>query len=155
MRPIVGHRLWLGHAGDVRDVPSLLATGIVAVVDLALDEPPARLPRELAYCRLPLIDGPGNPRWLLRLAVAIVEDLLRAGTPALVACSAGMSRSPCIVGAALARVQGRPLPEGLAAALPAGPADLSPGLWSEIHAALAESPSPAGRCPLPDAPPFE
>ncbi len=61
MRQIPPYSLWLGHAGHVRDLRTVLAAGIVALVDLALDEPPASLTRELVYCRFPLVDGPGNP----------------------------------------------------------------------------------------------
>ena len=66
MRRVPGYSLWLGHAGDVRDLRCLLTTGIIAVVDLAIQEAPAPLTRELVYCRFPLVNGPGNPPWLLR-----------------------------------------------------------------------------------------
>jgi protein-tyrosine phosphatase len=114
----------------------LLEVGISAVVDLALNEPPAALPRDLAYCRFPLIDGPGNPRPLLRAAVETVACLLRSGTPTLVYCGAGMSRSPSVAGAAIALVKGLALAEGLDIALQSAPSDVSPGLWAEIHEAL-------------------
>ena len=103
MRRIPGYSLWLGHVGDVRDLSGVHTAGIRAVVNLALNEPPAMLSRELVYCRFPLIDGPGNPRWLLQTAVDTVAGLLRSDTPTLVYCGAGMSRSPCIAGAAIAR----------------------------------------------------
>ncbi|MHC5540006.1 protein-tyrosine phosphatase family protein, partial [Singulisphaera rosea] len=94
MRPIPDSPLWLGHVGDVRDLAALLSRGILAVVDLALDEPPAKFPREVAYFRVPLIDGEGNPPWRLRMAISIVADLLRSNVPTLVYCGAGMSRTP-------------------------------------------------------------
>jgi len=134
MRRIEGYSLWLGHAGDVRDPRGVLAAGILAVVDLALNEAPALLPRELAYCRFPLLDGPGNPPWLLRSAVETVANLLRSGTPSLVCCGAGMSRSPCIAAAAVALVRGLTAEEGLTLVLRSGPSDVSPGLWSEVRA---------------------
>ena len=40
------------------------------------NEPLPSLPRELAYCRFPLIDGPGNPSWLVRAAVETVAYLV-------------------------------------------------------------------------------
>lgn len=61
MRRVVDTSLFIGHAGDLRDLRALHAAGIAAVVDLAANEPPATLTRDLAYCRLPLVDGPGNP----------------------------------------------------------------------------------------------
>ena len=92
MRKVDGYRLWLGHAGDVVDLQGVLSNGILAVVDLALNESPVALPRDRTYCRFPLIDGLGNPPWLLRTAIETVACLLRSGTPTLVYCGAGMSR---------------------------------------------------------------
>jgi hypothetical protein len=140
VRRVPGYSLWLGHFGDVRDIHGLLAAGILAVVDLAINEPPADVTRELVYCRFPLIDGMGNPPWLLRAAVETVACLLRCDTPTLIACSAGLSRSPCIAAAAIARVHGGTAAEGLAIALQSGAADVSPGLWAEVREALTIAP---------------
>jgi hypothetical protein len=134
MRRVPGFSLWLGHAGDVRDIPGLFAAGIVALVDLAIHEPPAPVARELVYCRFPIVDGPGNPPWLLRAAVETVAGLLRGEVPTLVGCGLGLSRSPCIAGAAIARVRGCSAEEGLAIALGATRADASPGLWADVRA---------------------
>jgi protein-tyrosine phosphatase len=136
MRRIELYPLWLGHRGDVDDPGDIVATGILAVVDLALNEAPALLPRDRTHCRFPLIDGAGNPSWLLQAAVETVACLLRSGVPTLVYCSAGLSRSPCIAGAAIALVRAWPLDEGLKFILQSGPADVSPALWSEVRAAL-------------------
>ena len=84
MRRVPGYSLWLGHAGDVRDLRCLLTTGIIAVVDLAIQEAPAPLTRELVYCRFPLVDGPGNPPWLLSAAIETVAGLLRNDVSTLV-----------------------------------------------------------------------
>jgi hypothetical protein len=137
MRRIEHYSLWLGHRGDVDDPRVIVATGILAVVDLALNESPAALLRDRTYCRFPLIDGTGNPSWLLQAAVETVACLLRSSTPTLVYCSAGLSRSPCIAGAAIALVRGCPLDEGLKFVLQSGPADVSPGLWAEVCATIA------------------
>jgi protein-tyrosine phosphatase len=134
MRPVSGFPLWIGHVGDVRDLRSLFSTGILAVIDLALNEPPARLPRELVYCRFPLIDGAGNPPWLLRAAVDCVAHFLRCGTQTLVYCGAGMSRSPCIAAAAIAAVRGCLADEALMEVAKSGPVDVMPGLWAEVKA---------------------
>jgi hypothetical protein len=137
MRHVEGYSLWLGHVGDVDDPRRIITAGILAVVDVALNESPASLPRDRTYCRFPLIDGTGNPSWILRTAVETVACMLRVGTPTLVYCSAGLSRSPCVAGAAIAIVRGCSLDEGLKLVLQSGPADVSPGLWSEIRAAFA------------------
>jgi hypothetical protein len=47
------------------------------------------LTRELVYCRFPLVDGAGNPPWLLRAAVETVAGFVRAGVPTLVFCGPG------------------------------------------------------------------
>jgi protein-tyrosine phosphatase len=132
MRRIEDSNLWVGTARDARDFRVLFDRGIRVVVDLALEETPASLPREIAYCRLPLMDGAGNPDWLLRTAIALTAGLIQARTTTLVACGMGMSRSPCIGAAALARACGGSPNEYLAALTASGPADIAPGLWSEI-----------------------
>lgn len=137
MRPIPPYSLWLGHAGHVRDLRKVLAAGIVALVDLALDEPMASLTRELVYCRFPLVDGPGNPPWLLRLAITTTASLLRANLPTLVFCGVGMSRSPAIAAAALALVSGQEPEECLLQVMQGGSGDVSPGLWQELIAVLS------------------
>jgi hypothetical protein len=137
VRPIPGYPLWLGHVGDVRDLRAVLAAGIVAVVDLALNEPPAAVTRELVYCRFPLVDGAGNPPWLLRSAVETLAGLVRSGTPTLVFCGAGMSRTPAVAAAALSRACGVSPAEALVLIAQAGAADVSPGLWRDLQALFA------------------
>ena len=102
MQPIVADLLWTGNAYDARDSASILHAGIAAVVDVAYKEEPAALTRPNAYCRIPLHDSDGNDEILLRFAVKTVVSLLNSEIPTLVACSAGMSRSPSIAVAALA-----------------------------------------------------
>src|SRR5438045_319661 len=77
MRHIPDYSLWLGHAGDARDKHELMRLGITAVVDLAIEEPPAVAGHEMVYCRFPLIDGTENPPWLLRAAIDMTATLLR------------------------------------------------------------------------------
>ena len=55
MHEIQSGLLWLGHALDIRDPKPLFDAGIEAVVDVAYEEPPARLPRQLIYCRLTMV----------------------------------------------------------------------------------------------------
>lgn len=102
MHEIHPGRLWLGHALDARDPRSLFEAGIAAVVDVAYEEPPAQLPRKLIYCRFPLNDGGGNDPTLLLQTVQTLVDFLTSQTKTIVACSAGMSRSPTIAAFALA-----------------------------------------------------
>jgi hypothetical protein len=136
MRRIEKSSLWIGNVRDAQDARGLFDRGIEAVVDLALEELPSRLPRELTYCRFPLSDGPGNSAWLLHAAIDMTSRLARARVPALVFCSMGMSRSPAICAAALALNGDRKPDEYLAAVLASGPADVAPGLWHDVLDAL-------------------
>jgi hypothetical protein len=137
MRQVKGRVLWVGHMGDTRRPGPLLDAGIAAVVELADSEPLATLPRELVRCRFPLSDGGSNPAWLVRLAVESVAALVRAGVPTLVCCGGGLSRSVVVAAGGLALAEGRAPGEALAAVAAAGPADVLPGLWAEVQAALA------------------
>ncbi len=136
MRPIAGYPLLLSNAYEVRDPRVIHAAEIAAVIDLALNEPPLAVTRELVYCRFPLLDGSGNPPWLLHAAINTLADLLRAKVRTLVFCSAGLSRSPVIAAAAIARVQGSSIQEVLPAILLGSPADVSPALVAEVELAL-------------------
>jgi protein-tyrosine phosphatase len=138
MRHIAGHPLWVGNVDDAVDVVGLHANGILAVVDLAMNELPVILPREMIYCRFPLIDGTGNPIWLLRTAIDTVVCLVRSAVPTLVYCSAGLSRSPCIAAAALIRVHHYTVAEALALVRESQRSDVSPGLWLDVQRALAD-----------------
>ena len=136
MRLVPPYSLWIGNAGDVRRVAGLIELGIVAVVDLAANEPVATLPREFVYCRFPLVDGTGNEFGVLRAAIETIAELLRNRVPTLVACSAGMSRSPALAAAAISRLDGRDPNECLLECVEGGAADVSPSLWHEIVANL-------------------
>jgi hypothetical protein len=136
MRRVAPYCLWLGHVGDVRDLRGIIDQGIRAVVDLALNEPPAAVTRELVYCRFPLVDGIGNPAWLVRSAVGTVARLLRERVQTLVYCGGGMSRSPVIAAAALAEFEGRSLEDCMAIVTASGIADVSPALLSCIKESL-------------------
>jgi hypothetical protein len=78
MNQIKHYPLWVGHAADGRAFRQILDQGIRAVVQLALEEPPAQPPRELLYCRFPLVDGSGNDPEVLGLAINTVAALLGA-----------------------------------------------------------------------------
>lgn len=141
MRQVAGRQLWIGNPGDTREVRMLLDAGIVAVVELADNEPLAELPRDLVRCRFPLSDGGDNPVWLLRLASESVAAFLRADVPVLVCCSGGMNRSVCVAAAGVALVDGCLLPEALLSVIGSGPADVSPRLFAQLQQMLGEQQS--------------
>ena len=136
MRNVIPNLLWIGNVFDATDIAPIFDAGIEAVVDLALNEKPAQLTRELIYCRFPLNDGGGNSPQLLRAAVDAVESLISNEIPTLVYCSAGMSRSLAITAVALARIRDQK-PEDTLVALASGqPHDVFPLLWRDIGNAL-------------------
>jgi len=106
--------------------------GIEVVVQLAYEEPPLALPREIAVCRIPLIDGGENDPRRLELAIRLVEQALALQLPTLVCCSAGLSRSPAIVAVALGRLRRTDPAACLAEVAALGPIDVSPALWNQI-----------------------
>ena len=132
MRQVLPHPLWLGHTGDGRDVKLILDAGITAVVQLAVEESCLQLPRELVYCRFPLIDGPGNDAKLLLLAAISVANLLERGIPTLICCGAGLSRAPAIAAAALSMVYQDDADACLKQVAEHHPADVVPGFWEEV-----------------------
>lgn len=140
MREVISGRLWIGNALDARSVERVVYRGIAAVVDLAIEEPPIQFPRDVVYCRFPLIDGAGNQPAVLRAAIETVAGLLASGMPTLVACGAGMSRSPAVVAAGIATTQRIALADALQQLTVGQPHDVSPGLVAEIADVLPGNP---------------
>lgn len=133
MREVIAAKLWTGNAAEARDLKLLSQLGISAVVDLALEEPPAFLQREVAYVRCPIDDSEAATAVLVEVAVRTVEHLVRLRVPTLVACSAGLSRSPLITAAAIARSDRMPLEAAIQSVSDRGPTDVSPGLLSLVR----------------------
>jgi protein-tyrosine phosphatase len=132
MNQITHYQLWAGNAADGRDVTEILARDIRAIVQLATEEPPLQLPREIACLRIPLVDSDGNDTALLQLAIQAVAALIAAEIPTLVCCGGGMSRSPAIIAAAISHVEKADLHACLEAVTKSHPSDVSTSLWEEI-----------------------
>ena len=142
MRRVGERPLWVGTARDARDMRAVHDAGIEAVVDLAMMCPPVTPTRELVYLRFPLVDGSGNPPWLLRAAVKAVRELVQAGVPTLVACDGGMSRSLVVVAAVLWLEAPDVSPdEVLGRVRGDGPADVHPLLWADVERLVLTEPS--------------
>ena len=135
MREIEPGRLWIANAVEARDLRRVLDLGVEAIVDLAMQEPPLTVTREMIYLRIPIVDGGGNDQRRLTGAIEAIVNLLRREIPTLVTCSAGMSRSPAIVAAALSLLQNRRPDEVLAWIAARMPHDISPLLWRDVQAA--------------------
>jgi protein-tyrosine phosphatase len=132
MRRIANRSLWISHALGAEELRAVHKEGIEALVDLAINEPVSQVTRDLIYLRFPIVDGSGNRPQLLQLAIRTTAELIRSGTPTLVYCSGGMSRSPAIAAAALAVATGASPANCLAEVMASGPKDLSPALWKDV-----------------------
>jgi protein-tyrosine phosphatase len=132
MRHVPETSCWIGNAGDCRSFRELFERGIQAIVQLAAEEPSPQFPRELLVLRFPLVDGAGNIPSVLKMAVDCVRQLIAADILSLVSCSAGMSRSPAVIAAALAEIDNADLDECLKRVIGDGPREVSPGLWHDV-----------------------
>jgi protein-tyrosine phosphatase len=137
IREIHPHRLFIGNASDARNLQLLYERRIAAVVDLAANELPAQLARDMVYCRFPLVDGKGNSLALIQAAIRTVVMLVESDVRTLVACSAGMSRAPAIAAAASAIRQHNPPDECLAALAQFDSIDVSPAFWTNVRDACS------------------
>lgn len=133
MHVVIPGKLWIGNARDGRDAQVLLTHRIQTVVDLAIEESPAQLPRELTYFRIPLLDGSGNTTENLKIAVIAIAAHLLNGVSLLVCCGAGLSRSPAISSFAMAQWNEKLPHECLQEIQSCKPVDVSPALWNDLE----------------------
>ena len=138
MREILPGKLWLGNTADARNIASIMQADILAVVDLAAEQPMPTFPRSLVYCRFPILDGQQTSQAALRVAIEAIVLLMRSGIPTLVSCSAGMSRSPAVVAGALSVLQGGSADDRLRQIALGHPHDVSPKLWQDVRDVCAE-----------------
>ena len=136
MHEIIPGRLWISSIYEARDLRSVLDLGVEAVVDLAMQELPLAVTRELIYFRIPILDGDRNDARRLTMAIETITQLIRRQIPVLVACSAGMSRSPAIVAAVLSIMNDRQPAEVLQELAASMPHDVSPALWRDVSLAI-------------------
>lgn len=144
MRSVFKDLMFVGDATEARDARLLFDHEIAAVVDVAANEMAAQLPREIIYCRFPLLDSDGNLPEVLRLTVETIVGLIRSKQRTLVACSAGMSRSPAVASMAVSLLTGVAAEDCLRTTVQTGPHDVSPLLWKRIREALS---TPQGEGP--------
>lgn len=133
MHEIHPNLLWIGNSFDGREPRSLFDAGITSVIDVAFEERPAQLPRQMTYCRYPLNDGGGNDPKMLRQTLRTAINFLSSGFPTLIACSAGMSRSPTIAAFALAHHLSKNPEEIIAGIAGIRSLELNPELWRDVN----------------------
>jgi hypothetical protein len=143
MHEIIAGQLWIGNAGDVRDPARLLDAGVAAVLNLAAEEQTPALPRSLIYCHFPIMDGEQEVDSALAVAIGTLVWFQKYQVPTMVYCSAGMSRTPAIVAAALSLLEGRSPDEKLREIAAGHPHDVSPRLWEEVRRVCGEMRFPA------------
>lgn len=136
MREIIPNVLWIGNAFDARNVKVVMDAGFQVVVDLAIEESPIQLPREVVYCRFPLLDGEGNSPVVMKSAIDLIGSLVIAKLKTLVACSGGMSRSPLIASAVIAQVESIDFDNAIRRVASTGPCDMSPNLYAAVKQLL-------------------
>ena len=132
IREIHADLLFIGNAMDARDLRLLYDHRIAAVVDLAVNEPPAQLARDMIYCRIPLVDGDGNTNAVIDMAIRSATTLVQNRIRTLIACSAGMSRAPSIGAAVVSVLTERAPDDCLVEIIADAPSDISPILWSRV-----------------------
>ncbi|HBN75230.1 MAG TPA: protein phosphatase [Planctomycetaceae bacterium] len=138
MKSIPDSNLWIGNAGDVRNLQEIRKLDIRAVFLLAYEEPIFNYPRDLTVIRLPLLDGGENDFFNLEIAVRSLTSLIRNDIQTLVTCSMGMSRSPVIVSAALATHHSQPFDEVLTSVCRCMPSDVSPAFYQYVRLHIDE-----------------
>ncbi len=130
----------IGDGISARDLKLVYDHNVVAIVDIAADEPPAKLGRDIIYCRFPIHDDDSNEDVLVSAAIECLHLLLVRRYRTLVACSGGMSRAPVIGASALALLTGREFTDSLIKITSDSPHDVSPTLLTSVarvHATIA------------------
>lgn len=105
----------IGNRPDARDLELIEKHGIEAILSLdgSMVKKKAAQFGVKNMVGIKLIDGPGNDRRHLELAIWHLGQLLQSHSPVLVHCRAGRSRSVAVVAAYLAQSQGRPFEDAL------------------------------------------
>ena len=138
MHEIHDGALWIGNTLDLHQPRKIFDAGISAVVDVAVEEPPAQLPRQLTYCRFPLNDGAGNDQAVMQQSIMTLAMLLDANTRTIIVCAAGLSRSPAIASFGLAIHLGQDPSDMLAQIAKVKPVEMKGTFWNEgLQAYLA------------------
>lgn len=132
MREVVANQLWIGNAVEANAILPVTELDVRAVIDLAMNERPVAFPREIIYCRFPLVDGSGNDPAVLRAAISTTSQFFSAEVPTFVYCSAGMSRSPAIAAGAMSLASSMSLDDALRTCTQHGAHDVSPALWQDV-----------------------
>lgn len=136
IREVHNDLLYIGDAISARDLKLIYTHAFDAVVDLAANEPPATLGRDITYCRFPLCDDGSNSEGIVELSIITLQNLLKQKFRTLVSCSAGMSRSPLISAAAWSLHTDESFEICLSRITAKSPHDISPTLFNSVSQTL-------------------
>ncbi len=138
MHEVHSQLLWIGNAFDVREPRAIFDAGIAAVIDVAYEELPAQVPRQLTYCRFPLNDGGGNDPIVLFQTLLTATNFIDAEIRTLIACSAGLSRSPIVAAFAIAHHLNEAPDEAIARIADIKALELDRNLWADMLVAFGQ-----------------
>ena len=124
--------VWLGNASDLRDMRSLLNTGVAAIVDLAIEEPIPAMPRVINYARFALTDDGEGAETTIAAALRLVTSFIDGSVPIAICCNAGMNRSPSIAAAGMALAFRSEARAELRTIAGLKAIDVNPALWSRV-----------------------
>lgn len=133
IREVYQARLFIGDAISARDLKTIYDHGFTAIVDLATEESPAQLGRDHVYCRFPLSDDGENRDAMVEAAIVCLRSLLDRQFVTLLACSAGMSRSPSIAAATVSWLENADFQSVLLKMTSDVPHDVSPALLATVQ----------------------
>jgi protein-tyrosine phosphatase len=102
--------IWLGSRADAENHALLRRNGITAVLNVAIDLNDPHCD-DIGWFKVGLIDGPGNPRHRVVMAIQTLYELLRAEEVVYVHCIAGRSRSAYVVARCLECIERRTFDE--------------------------------------------
>ncbi len=106
--------LYVGSVQDAENYGALKEAGIAAVLTLAW---PITHPDDIVVKRVYFEDGEPIPDEVFYQTLSFVRQQRRQGRKILIACSAGISRSPTIAIAVLHELEGYPLVEAFRTAI--------------------------------------
>ena len=121
--------LYVGSIRDAENLEQLKGAGIEALLSLAypVDHP------DILLGYVPFDDGEPIPEDVLYKALSFVRRQRREGRKVLIACSAGVSRSPSIAIAVLHELAGYPLVDAFRAVIDrVHKAFPDPALWNSL-----------------------
>lgn len=106
-------QIFIGNADDARSLHHHRVSGVTCVLNCARDFD--YIIQSTLPFKVGLIDGPGNQKILLKVAVELLDTLIKSENRVLVHCIAGISRSPTVVATYLSWKTGISLEEAVKA----------------------------------------